>query len=71
MRLRRLHVPDLDLTNSTSYSHDDCAYREYLRKLVHVKDRMLTKEGRRIAEGRHNVMVNFFHRINLEYKGEL
>ena len=35
-------------------------------KLRHVRERMLTKEGRRLAEDRHAFMEEFFKRLNDE-----
>ena len=67
----RLHIKDIDITKTKEYSVDDCAYREFLVKLIKLKDRMLTKEGKRIAKERHNFMVEFFDRLNKEVDGEL
>lgn len=67
----RLHDPDVDPKRTKSYSTDDTAYREYLVKLRKIKDRMLTAEGRRLAQGRHDFMVEFFKRLNQEVKGIL
>ena len=55
---------------SASYSREDSAYREYLVKLRHVKDRMLTAEGRRMALERHRFMVAFFAQIEREVNGD-
>jgi uncharacterized protein len=51
------------------YTKEDTAYREYLVKLIKVKDKMLTQEGKRIAEERHRFMTNFFNRLNNEIDG--
>jgi HD superfamily phosphodiesterase len=40
-------------------------------KLRHVKDRMFTEEGKRLAAGRHDVMVAFFARLDGETDGDL
>jgi uncharacterized protein len=40
-------------------------------KLLKVKDKMLTKEGKRLAEERHDFMTKFFDRLNQEIDGEL
>jgi uncharacterized protein len=66
----RLHNSRNAAMNSASYSRDDSAYREYLVKLRHVRDRLLTAEGRRIAARRHDFMVQFFDRICLEANGD-
>jgi uncharacterized protein len=36
-----------------------------------VKDRMHTREGRRIAAERHRFMVRYFERLDLETDGVL
>ena len=67
----RLHNKDADIDKTRPYSSEDTAYREYMLKLRHIKDRLLTDEGRRIAEARHAFMVGFFERLNKEVDGEL
>lgn len=67
----KVHDKDVDIENTKSYSEDDTAYREFLVKLKKIKDKVLTKEGKRIAEDRHNFMVEFFDRLNKEVEGEL
>ncbi|MBN2449519.1 MAG: HD domain-containing protein [Lentisphaeria bacterium] len=66
----RVHNTAAEAEDSASYSRDDSAYREYLVKLRHVPDRMLTAEGRRMAAARHAFMVAFFEQINREVRGE-
>ncbi|NQU79228.1 HD domain-containing protein [Candidatus Woesearchaeota archaeon] len=66
----RLHNPDVDIEKTEEYTREDTAYREYMVKLRKIKDRMLTEEGRRVAEDRHQFMVDFFNRINDEVKGK-
>ncbi|MBU2576191.1 MAG: HD domain-containing protein [Nanoarchaeota archaeon] len=66
-----VHFLDLDLTDDEEYGEKDCAYREFLTKLLKVKDKMLTERGRELAEERHDFMVEFFDRINKEVGGEL
>ncbi len=65
----RLHSPDVDIDRTESYSIDDTGYREYKVKLVGIKDRMLTRTGRRMAEERHAFMAAFFDRFLAEYDG--
>jgi uncharacterized protein len=48
------------------YSQDDTAYREYMLSLRFIKDKIHTDEGRRLAERRHEFMVEFFNRLNNE-----
>ncbi|MCK5449287.1 HD domain-containing protein [Candidatus Pacearchaeota archaeon] len=66
-----VHNPSVDIEKTKAYSKDDSAYREFLVKLVRVKDKMFTDEGKRIAKGRHKFMAEFFDRLNKEVKGEL
>ena len=66
----RLHSPDADIEQTRSYSKDDTGFREYTVKLRHIKDRILTDEGQRLAETRHAFMARFFERFLLEYEGK-
>jgi uncharacterized protein len=65
----RLHNSETEAVGSESYSREDTAYREYLVKLRHVHEQMLTTEGRRLAAARHRFMVGFFDRLEEEVKG--
>ena len=67
----KLHDKDVDLENTKPYTKEDTAYREFKVKLRKIKDRMLTVEGKKIAERRHRFMVNFFDRLNKEVDGIL
>lgn len=67
----RLHNPNHDVSNTRAYSREDTGYREYQIKLRHIKDRMLTEAGRRVAEGRHHFMTLFFERLLKEIEGQL
>lgn len=67
----RLHDKDIDVEKTKPYTKDDTAFREFLVKLRHVKDRMTTAEGRRIARQRHAFMRDFFSRLNKETDGIL
>jgi uncharacterized protein len=42
------------------------AYHEYLFKLQHIWERMLTATGRKLAEERHRVMAAFFEQLASE-----
>ena len=59
----------MDIEKTKPYTNEDTAYREFNVKLKKVKDRMLTQEGKRIAEQRHRFMVEFFERLNKEVDG--
>jgi len=67
----RLHDPAIDVRKTKPYTREDTAYREYLVKLSRVRDRMTTREGRRLAAERHRFMAAFFARLNKETDGVL
>ena len=67
----RLHDPHADHAHTRSYTADDTAHREFVVKLAKVRDRMLTAEGKRLAEDRHHFMVEFFARLDHECLGDL
>lgn len=66
----RLHNADLATDQTQMYSENDTGFREYQVKLRKIKDRILTREGHRMAIGRHTFMENFFNRFLEEYEGE-
>jgi uncharacterized protein len=66
----KLHNPEVELRATLPYTEEDTAYREFRLKLSRIKDRMLTAEGKRIAEDRHAFMEGFFERFRQEYEGE-
>jgi uncharacterized protein len=46
------------------------AHHEFYFKLRHIRDRLYTATGRRIAAERHRYMAGFFERMALEVAGE-
>ena len=66
----RLHNPDVDPADTRPYTREDTGYREYKLKLSKIRDRMLTAEGRRLAEERHAFMEAFFNRFIEEHQGK-
>ena len=66
----RLHRSDIDIDKTKPYSKNDTGYREFKVKLCKIRDRILTKEGRRLADERHEFMERFFKRFIEEYEGE-
>lgn len=66
----RLHNPDIAPEASLPYTADDTGYREFRVKLVRIRDRILTAEGRRLADERHRFMEAFFERFLEEYDGK-
>ena len=67
----RLHNPGIDVKKTKPYTKEDTASREFLVKLSRIKDRIFTREGKRIAEERHKFMADFFDRLNKEAAGRL
>jgi uncharacterized protein len=67
----KLHNKDVDIEKTKPYTKEDTAYREFLVKLIKIKDKMLTKEWKRLAQERHEFMLLFFDRLNKEVDGEL
>jgi uncharacterized protein len=65
----RLHSDEAIIENTEPYSVDDTGYREFKVKLSKIRDRILTAEGRQLAEDRHEIMVEFFKRLLEEYEG--
>lgn len=65
----KLHNKNIDIKKTKPYTSEDTAYREFLVKLCKIKDKMLTKEGKRMAKERHSFMLNFFNRLNKETDG--
>ena len=66
----RLHNPDADIENTEPYSEDDTGFREFRVKLCKIKDRVLTRAGRKLARERHDFMEFFFKRFIEEYEGK-
>jgi uncharacterized protein len=65
-----LHNPHMPPEQAEPYSKNDTGHREYIVKLSKIKDRMLTAEGRRLAQDRHDFMAAFFSRFLEEYEGK-
>lgn len=65
----RLHTPGVRPEETQPYSENDTGYREFRLKLSRIRERMLTAEGRRLAEERHRFMERFFERFLEEYEG--
>jgi len=67
----KFYDKDVDVKKIKEYSRDATVYREYMVKLRKIKNKMFTKEGKRIAEERHRFMVEFFKRLDKEVEGKL
>jgi uncharacterized protein len=66
----RLHNAEVDVEKTKPYSKEDTGFREFTVKLSKIRDRILTKEGRRMAKERHDFMEQFFKRFVQECDGE-
>ena len=66
----RLHSDMPNIEDAEPYTIDDTGYREFKVKLSKIKDRILTAEGRKLAEARHMIMVEFFNRFIEEWEGK-
>ena len=66
----RLHSQDAEIEDTRPYTEDDTGYREFKVKLCRIKDRILTREGRKLAADRHSIMEAFFNRLLEEYEGK-
>ena len=62
----RLHNTKEEAIGGTPYGPEDTAYREYLVKLRHLPQAMLTPAGRGLAEERLRFMTEFFRRLDEE-----
>ena len=62
----RLHNTAEEAMNSKAYSREDSAYREYLVKLRHIHERMMTKPGKHHAIALSDFMEKFFRQLNHE-----
>ena len=67
----RLHNPEQDPTDTSAYSLEDTAYREFRVKMSNVRNQMLTPVGREMAEQRHAFMQTFFDQLTRETNGTL
>jgi uncharacterized protein len=67
----RVHNKDVNVTLTHPYTSEDTAYREYLVKLQHIHQRMLTEKGQQMAQDRHRFMEQFFNRLNKEVAGDV
>jgi len=66
----RLHNDlQVDIEKTRAYTSEDTAFREFIVKLRKIKDKVLTKEGKRIARDRHKFMEYYFKRFWEEVKG--
>ena len=71
---RPIHDPSLaprtSMTEAEYRSGRDTAINHFHEKLLKLKDRMNTDYGRRLAEGRHQVMLRYLAEFDAEWNGE-
>jgi uncharacterized protein len=65
----KFNNPSVNPEDTEPYTEEDTGYREFRVKLRKIKNRMLTAEGRRMAEERHAFMEVFFERFLKEHEG--
>jgi len=66
----KFHNPAVSPEETEPYTVEDTGYREFKLKLSKIKDRMLTAQGRLLAQERHAFMEEYFERFFQEYEGE-
>jgi uncharacterized protein len=66
----RLHNPEMRIEETVPYSREDTGFREFKVKLCKIRERILTEEGKKIADERHAFMEGFFNRFLEEYEGK-
>ncbi len=62
----RVHNTRAEALAGEPYGKEDTAFREYLVKLRHVPEKMLTKPGRALATQRLQFMTDFFAELEKE-----
>jgi uncharacterized protein len=66
----RLHNNESRIEETQPYTSEDTGFREYKVKLCKIRERILTVEGRKLADERHAFMESFFNRFLEEYEGK-
>jgi uncharacterized protein len=68
----KLHnTKGIDIKETKEYTKEDTAYREFVFKISKLKEKMLTVEGKRIAQERDHYMRDFFNRLIEEIEGKI
>ncbi|MCQ2352917.1 MAG: HD domain-containing protein [Victivallaceae bacterium] len=66
----RVHNTQAEALTGKPYGKEDTAFREYLVKLRHVPEKMLTEPGRALAAQRLQFMTGFFAEMEKECASE-
>ncbi|MBR4080723.1 MAG: HD domain-containing protein [Clostridia bacterium] len=73
-RGRQMHdpaeAPDMHLTPEAYAERKSTSINHFHEKLLRLRDLMNTREGRRLAEGRHAYMEAFLEQFHAEWRGE-
>ena len=62
--------PNMNMTKEEYKKSDSPTINHFYEKLLLLKDRMNTKTGKALAQGRHEYMVNFLAQFYAEWEGE-
>lgn len=62
--------PNLNMTKEEYKKSTAPTINHFYEKLLLLKDRMNTETGKKLAQGRHNYMVNFLSQFYAEWEGE-
>ena len=66
----KLHNEEyVDVEKTEEHWPEDTAFREYLVKLIKVKDKLFTKTARKLAIKKQKIMIKFFDSLNEEVWG--
>lgn len=66
----KVHNTSINIEDTCSYTVEDTAYREYWHYSKKMKDKLYTKEGKKIAKKRILFMKNFFKKLDNECAGK-
>lgn len=63
----KLHNEEfIDVEKTEEHWPEDTAFREYLVKLIKVKDKLFTKTAKKLAVNKQKIMIKFFDNLNEE-----
>ncbi|GGB78157.1 phosphohydrolase [Flavobacterium suaedae] len=62
--------PNLNMSKEEYKKSNSPTINHFYEKLLLLKDRMNTETGKKLAQGRHNYMVNFLAQFYAEWEGE-